>query len=300
MFKNFFGQNNQGTQPQQMNATVRVIGDRASGKTTYMAALARWPNADPATSSVQTVTPINEDGENLITKACNLLEQGEQLEPTRLQANIDEVKDYSIRIVLKSKFASARANNLVALNINCKDYAGEFFIDLLHQNENSLLQDYLQDCLQASGLMLLFDGMSFRKDSQYANGVERFLKELDRSEVANTGRSIAFVLTKCEQPELWVNRHQPKKIAQARFPKVQEKLEAWGRLGTGKVDYFTTSAFGMLGNVYPEPNMKFISRDRYGLKEAILKNPGCWKPFGLVAPIYWLCTGERHKQLDQE
>lgn len=297
MFKNLFSNT---SEPQQMNATVRVIGDRASGKTTYMAALARWPGADPATSPVQTVTPINEDGENLITKACNLLEQGEQLEATPLQANIDEVKDYSIRIVLKNQFSGFKSNRLVALNINCKDYAGEFFMDLLNQSNNSLLQDYLQDCLQASGLMLLFDGMSFRKDAIYANGVDRFLKELDRSRIGDTTKRIAVVLTKCEQPELWVNRHQAKKVASARFPKVLEKLEAWQKSGGGKVDYFTTSAFGMLGNRYPEPNMRFVSRDRYGLKEAVLKNPTCWKPFGLVAPIYWLCTGERHKHLDQE
>lgn len=58
---------------------IFVIGSRSSGKTTYMAALARWPGTDPSTSSVQTVTPIHEDGEALITKAKNILEQGEQL-----------------------------------------------------------------------------------------------------------------------------------------------------------------------------------------------------------------------------
>ncbi len=46
----------------QSNAVLRVIGDRASGKTTYMASLARWPNADPF-SPVQNVTPVNEEGE---------------------------------------------------------------------------------------------------------------------------------------------------------------------------------------------------------------------------------------------
>ncbi len=294
MFSRLFS--NQHQEPEQKNAAVRVIGDRASGKTTYMAALARWPSADPTTTSVQNVTPINEEGERLIAKAKNLLEQGEQLEPTPINANIDDVKDYSIRIVLKANFSS----RLVALNINCKDYAGEFFSDLLHQDTNPLLDDYLEDCMQANGIILLIDGASYRKDGEYANGVEKFLVELDRSETGVNKRRIALVLTKCELPELWINRHEPNKIASARFPQVLRQLKSWEQSGPGRVDFFASSAFGMLGNRYPEPNMKFISRDRFGIKEAVLKRPRNWHPFGLVSPIYWLCTGERHKKLDLE
>ena len=33
-------------EPRQSSAVLRVIGDRGSGKTAYMASLARWPNAD--------------------------------------------------------------------------------------------------------------------------------------------------------------------------------------------------------------------------------------------------------------
>ena len=81
----------------QSNAVLRVIGDRASGKTTYMASLARWPNADPS-SPVQTVIPVNEEGEELIAKAQNILEQGLELEPTDLSASAIDVKDYTLSI----------------------------------------------------------------------------------------------------------------------------------------------------------------------------------------------------------
>ncbi|NEQ62173.1 MAG: hypothetical protein F6K53_34120 [Moorea sp. SIO4A1] len=283
--------------PAQLSASVRVIGDRKSGKTTYMAALARWPGADPSTSPVQTVTPINEDGEALIAKAKNLLEQGEQLEGTPLDANVDEVKDYSIEIVLKDQCSWQR---LKRLNINCKDYSGEFFQDVLYQSGTPLLRDYLEDAVQANGIMLLLDGLAHRKDREYANGLDKFLIALDRAETGVIHRRIALVLTKCEQPELWVNRHQPKYVANARFPEVMKRLQAWEQSGPGSIDCFTTSAFGMLGERHPEPNMRRISRDREGIKESILKNPQGWKPFGLVAPIYWLCTGQRHRKLDQE
>ena len=295
MLDKIFSSGKDGSEPKQVSATVRIVGDRSSGKTTYMAALARWPSADPKTSPVQMVIPVNEEGEELIAKAKNLLEQGDRFEPTPLVTDVNEVKDYSIRILLKNMFS------LLALNVSCKDYAGEFFSDLLGKKSNPVLQDYLDDCLKASGLMLLVDGTSYRQDKDYASGLEKLLMELDRAGNNDTGhRRIALVLTKCEQPELWINRYQPAQTVSNRFPKLKQKLEVWQSTSQGQVDYFAASAFGMLGNMYPGPNMKRIQFDRYGIKDSVLKNPGCWKPFGLVAPIYWLCTGQRHKKLDRE
>jgi hypothetical protein len=149
------------SEPRQSSAVVRVIGDRASGKTAYMASLARWPNADPA-SPVQTVTSVGEAGEELVRKAQNLLERGLELEPTTLGA-ISELKDYTLSITLKGQFSwqnpqASMASQLVTLNISYKDYAGEFFSDLLYQGGNPQLREYLEDCLQATGIMLLLDG----------------------------------------------------------------------------------------------------------------------------------------------
>ena len=283
------------SQPIQSNATVRIIGDRASGKTTYMASLARWPNAD-ASSPVQAVTPINEEGSQLVEKAQNILEQGLELEPTRLNASALDVNDYTLTIALKK---AKVGNSQLTLNISCKDYAGEFFTDLLHQAGNSQLEDYLEDCLQATGIMFLIDGTTYRKDSEYANGLDKFLMAVDRTEITAAKRRIAVVLTKCEQADLWINRHQPAYLASARFPQVYRKLQSWQQMGAGSVDYFTTSAFGMLGTRYQEPNSKQLSRGRDGTT-SVLKDPKRWRPFGLVAPIYWLCTGDRHKELDKD
>lgn len=288
--------------PEQFSASVRIIGDRKSGKTTYMSALARWPNADPETSVVQQVFAINEEGEELIQKAQDVLEQGDQLEGTPLYADIDEVKDYGISIVLKQQFSWRNLGNssLASMNVNCKDYSGEFFRDVLYKTGSPLLEDYLEDCVQANGLMILVDGSSYRNDNNYATGLERFLTELDRTDLDLTHRRIALVMTKCEQPELWINSHQPVELAKLRFPRMLGKLRAWEGRGAGTVDCFATSAFGMLGRGNPAPNMRKIRRNRDGLQESVLKKPSKWKPFGLVAPIYWLCTGERRKELEKE
>lgn len=104
-------------------------------------------------------------------------------------------------------------------------------------------------------------------------------------------------MNKCEQPELWVNRHKPEFLATACFPQVCRKLQTWQQMGAGEINYFTASAFGMLGQNHPQPNVNLLSRSRGGVS-AVIKDPKRWRPFGLVAPIYWMCTGDRHKKLD--
>jgi GTPase SAR1 family protein len=284
------------------SATIRVVGDRASGKTAYMAALARWPNAS-SNSPVQTIIPINEDGENLVLMAQNILEQGLQMPPTGISENTVDLKDYQLRIMLKGTFSwrNPKLNGSaqqVTLDVNCKDYPGEFFSDLLNKVGDPVLNDYLDDCLQASGIMILIDGTS-RRYQDIAASIDKFLVALDRSDLDVRKRRIALVMTKCEQPELWVDRQKPRDIVRAISPQVLRRLESWQQSGVGTVEYFSTSAFGMLGTNTPAPNFTKVRASRDGLA-AVIRDPRRWRPFGLVAPIYWLCTGERHRQLDGE
>ena len=287
------------------SATIRVVGDRASGKTTYMAALARWPNAN-SNSPVEAVSSVNDDGQTLISKAQVLLEQGLALEPTSLsQSATTDLPDYAIRITLKGSFSWRNpkvqaGSQPVNLNINCKDYSGEFFRDLVSRAGDPQIKDYMEDCVNANGILLLIDGNAHRRDQDYSNSIDKFLVALDhRGGSAPVKRRIALVLTKCEQPELWVNRHKPREMVQMRFPQIYRRLSAWQGLGAGKVDYFAASALGMLGTNFPAPNATRLSRDSGGVS-AVLKDPKRWRPFGLVAPIYWLCTGERHKKLEED
>lgn len=284
------------------SATIRVVGDRASGKTAYMAALARWPNAN-LNSPVETVIPINEDGDTLVTIAQNLLEQGLEIPPTGISDNVMDLKDYQLRIVLKAAFSWRNpklngSNQQVTLDVNCKDYSGEFFSDLLNKVGDPVLNDYLDDCLQASGIMLLIDGTS-RRYQDIAASIDKFLVALDRNDLGGSKRRIAVVVTKCEQPELWVNRQKARDIVSAISPQVLKRLQAWQQSGAGSVEYFSASAFGMLGTNMPAPNFTKVKASREGLA-AVIRDPRRWRPFGLVAPIYWLCTGERHKALDGE
>ena len=301
MLKSIFKpRSNQDLKVENHSGVLRVIGDRAAGKTTYMAALARWPNAG-ISSPVELVTPANKDGESLIKQAQDLIEKGLQIEPTRLASDVLEIKDYSLRIVLKKPDNFSLSNTLLNLDISCKDYSGEFFSDVLQETNNQLLRDYLNDCFPATGIMLMIDGTTHRKDLEYARGLDQLLVALAGGNIFSQKRRIALVLTKCELADLWGNRHRPKFLLKARFPTIFKRLESWQDLGMGNVEYFTTSAFGVTRNQnkYFKPNSEQIYRDRGGVA-SVLENPKKWRPFGLVSPIYWICTGKRNLHLEQD
>ena len=96
-----------------------------------------------------------------------------------------------------------------------------------------------------------------------------------------------------------MNRHKPREILHTRFSQTYRRLNAWQSAGGGQVEYFTVSAFGRLGPGFSTPNVLKISRNQDD-GVTVVKNLSRWRPFGLVAPIYWLCTGERHKGLEKD
>lgn len=291
------------TQSNQKNAAIRVVGDRASGKTTYMAALTRFPQSRTNTSKenriVQSVSATNEDGKSLINKAQNILEQGLELEPTDLAPDASSSNDYQLSIALSNLSRLKSSAELTRLNVSFKDYAGEFFSDLLYDDNDPNLKTYLADCAQATGLMFLLDGSAQREDENYAAGVEKLLNALPNSNRSNPLKRIALVLTKCEMPDLWMKRKDPEHLAQLKFKRVYTKMRNWQSETGGDIGFFTSSAFGVLEPRFGEANSKTIKRDRGGIR-AVIKDSNRWKPFGLVAPIYWLCTGDRNQKLDEE
>ncbi|ACK64660.1 hypothetical protein PCC8801_0570 [Rippkaea orientalis PCC 8801] len=296
--------NNQSCISALNNINIRVVGDRYSGKTVYMASLAYWPNVN-SESPLQSVTSFGdqETSQELFNCAQNILKEGLKLNPKNIDDFcVDQIKDYGLKISLKNYFSEKLSQNrsdFIEFTINCKDYSGEFFRDVIYKSNDPFLKDYLEDFQLADGLLLLVDGTSYRKDQQYAKGLEKFLLYLNQTKLHNPKRRIAFVLNKCELSELWMSRHQPRELVAKRFPQMMATLENWSDQGLGEVEYFTASAFGTLGNDYYQPNTKILAQAHQGTFYMI-RHLEKWRPFGLVSPIYWLCTGERHEALDQD
>lgn len=284
---------------QHLSASLRFMGDRIAGKSTYLASLVRWPNSNPSGSPVQTVKPMNEDAETLLMQANDILEQGSTLAPTFYDTP-RSAENYRIQIVIKKQSFEEKKikmliNKLININIECKEYMGELFTSALLSNDNPhWVEAHLKDCLGVDGLLVLIDYFN-SKDEVYAASLDTFISRLTRLQTTTKQRRLALIFTKCDLPELWLNRTCPRELASTRFPQVYTRLQSWQQLGAVTVEYFTTSAFGMIGTQFLEPNSRFED-DIRGFSP--LKSPKYWKPFGLISPIYWICTGQRYKDLD--
>ncbi|HLP91202.1 MAG TPA: hypothetical protein VK184_21810 [Nostocaceae cyanobacterium] len=285
---------------------IRVIGPRRSGKSTFMAALAYWPNADPKKSPIQSVDPYDNAAGELISIAKDILANGRELAGTDyfFEENIDSLPIYTLLITLKASLFknpfAALKNQFIRIQISCRDYSGELMKDLRSSSStNPLLNSYLDDCATATSLLLLIDGTSMKSDREYAQALDNLQTELDQRLSLNPiqlrNYRIAVVFTKCEQPDVWVHRQNINQFVSLKFPAIQTSLNKWrNRWGCG-INYFFCSAFGTKGST-PQPNVKVINRDRGGTY-GVIDKPLVWRPLGLVAPLYWLQTGQEDKRL---
>jgi hypothetical protein len=185
------------------NPDIRIIGPRRSGKTTFMAALAHWPNADP-NSPIQSVEPFDDDTGELINMAQNILENGMSVAGTDLLDDPDELPLYTLLIELKPPFLKrlvTRRN--VRFQVSCREYSGEIIKDLRGSDAGGMrLSNYLDDCASASGLLLLIDGTA-KNDREYSQAFANLQRELN---IRLTGENrnlrsyrLAVVFTKCEK-----------------------------------------------------------------------------------------------------
>ena len=285
------------------NQEIRIVGPRGSGKTTFMAALSYFTNASND-SPIQSIAPVNHETMILIEKAQNILMQGMFSAPTA-PISADRLSLYEILITLKPRFfsnpiATVRRQN-IRLSVSCREYPGELIQDLSQSYEKFSLKDYLDDCASTLSLMLLIDPSSYRQDNEYALGFKRLFGELEQRLVQQNADlshyRIAVAFSKCELPEVFFFRHQPKRIISTRFPQTYRCLQEWEVQWNCSLAYFAYSAFGTIGSEYPEPNCQVIGNDDRGFK-SVIKNPQLWKPFGLIAPIYWLYTGKHDSRLE--
>jgi GTPase SAR1 family protein len=273
-----------------------MIGARACGKTTYMVALADWHQLrrDPITL----VEPRSEDSQELIEKARNILEQGASLSPTSWDQE-NHLPIYSFRIEIKPNLwlnpIAWIFRKRTRIDLALQDYAGEFLSELARGVFNGTLASYLDSCAIASGLLFMIDSScSPSRDREYATAVANLQREINiRLGKGNRRKAeyrIAFVMSKIEQPDAFLYRDQPEQLMFRKFPRTGNAIKAWREAGY-QVAYFACSAFGVYGNP-ARPN----AIPQYG-EMFVIEKPTAWKPVGLYAPVYWLCTGKNDRRL---
>ncbi|YAF98605.1 MAG: SAV_2336 N-terminal domain-related protein [Nodularia sp. CChRGM 3473] len=289
-----FNKINDGITKAHADKIIRILGPRGAGKTTFMSALASWSNAK-SDNPILSVSSFGGDSANLINVAKDILEQGWSSVPTSRNEDVDNLPIYRLLIELKSTFLITKN---VRLKISYRDYSGDIFQDLRGGASSFDLTTYLDDYANSSGLLLLLDSSSI-EDRQYSQALARLQTELaDRllyRDISLRSYRIAIVFNKAELNQVWIHRHQIDKFVNLKFPKTKATVQEWSKSWGCAINYFFCSAFGMKGNP-PQPNFKKQFRDDGGTY-GVIANPSVWRPFGLVAPIYWLSTGKDDMRL---
>jgi hypothetical protein len=268
---------------------IRVIGPRASGKTTYLAALAYWPDGRRGSNkkSYFKVQPIGDDSKWLVNNAENIICEGDDLEPTKIEAGgIDDTPIYSFVIEVKNPLQKSRN-----INLTVRDYPGEIFDDLVNPKPSH--QPYIDECLMADveGCLILLSQWQSGQDKVYRRVFEKLL-ELMETENRLENLRLAIAMSKCERGELWPGRIEPEvDIFEQYFPETKSLLES--KIPSKNLGFFALSAFGVLRRTDPRPNR--VS-DLNNFRKSSLRKPELWQPYGTIAPLYWLSTGKHMKQ----
>jgi hypothetical protein len=266
------------------------IGSSASRLSTYLATLAYHQKHQVKSLKVLScqVTPISADARQLSDQAENILKEQVMLEAGKLYHSFCQHPFYSFTITLEIK-GLFWAKNTEEVSFGIYDMPDNLLRDIKEFSSSHSFTEYYDDLFSdIGGYFLPIDGTSHREDEVYAKSLEKFTTDLTQRNPQ--GCPIAFAVTKCDLSELWVNRDDPRGMVQRLFPKMYAILENWTQENKGKVEYFTTSSFGVFGK-YCEPNSIIISKSKMGTM-AVIRNPQEWQPFGLIEPLYWLCTGK--------
>jgi Double-GTPase 1 len=268
---------------------IRVIGPRASGKTTYLAALAYWPDGRgrAGKKSYFRVQPIGDETKKLVDNAENIICQGAELEQTKIEkGGIDETPIYSFSIDVNLQFQRKQT-----INLTVRDYPGEIFDDIIEANP--IHQPFIDECLMpdVEGCLVLLGEWQKGKDKVYRRVFEHFMTLMEMQGRSKNLR-LAIAMSKCERGELWPGRIEPEiDIFEQHFPETKQLLES--RVPSVNLDFFALSTFGVLKRNDPRPNRV---NDENNIRKSALRKPSNWQPYGMIAPIYWLSTGKKMRR----
>lgn len=266
---------------------IRVIGPRGSGKTTYLAALAYWPDKRRSGNKAHhfTIQALNDDTRELADKAENIIQEGGSLEPTAVAGGIDSLPFYSFRIEVKQNLKK------VEINLAVRDYPGEIFEELESGNKKSLHEEFIDECLMrdVNGCLILLTDWKKGTDRFYSRVLRKFTDLMDSHDRGNDLR-IAIAMSKCERGELWPGRLDPEiDLFGVHLPETKAILKA--KINPKNLNFYAISTFGVLRRNDPRPNRV----DELGTngRHSVLRNTFVWRPYGMISPLYWLSTGKR-------
>ncbi|PPJ65035.1 serine/threonine protein kinase [Cuspidothrix issatschenkoi] len=269
---------------------ISIIGPRPSGKITYLATLAYLNNL-LKTNSSYSIECLNDDAGCLADDAKYILAQGEMLSP--MGTHIVE-RYFCFKIKLNNDLSKFNQNQ-VEISCGLNMYPGEFLTGLslpehIKSNQyNDWLNSRIEQLTETKYLALIIDATAIN-DIEIAQSLTVLERELNLRINQDDKRQyrIAVMFSHFDLPQVYPYKNHLNQFVNLKFPHTKLALQIWNNNWNCAVAYFAYSAFGMIGNS-SEANCKG--------KYAGIKNGKIWKPFGLIAPIYWLLTGKYDKNL---
>ena len=260
---------------------ISIIGSRPSGKITYLATLAYLNNL-LKTNSSYSIECLNYDAGCLADDAKYILAQGEMLSP--MGTHIVE-RYFCFKIKLNNDLSKFNQNQ-VEISCCLNMYPGGFLtrLSLPEHIKSNQYNDWLNSCIEqlieTKYLALIIDATAIN-DIEIAQSLTVLERELNLRINQDDKRQyrIAVMFSHFDLPQVYPYKNYLNQFVNLKFPHTKLALQIWNNNWNCAVAYFAYSAFGMIGDT-SEANCKG--------KYAGIKNGKIWKPFGLIAPIYWL------------
>lgn len=269
---------------------ICVIGPRASGKTTYLAALAYWPdrNRQAGRKKVFEIQPLNDESRELVSKAENIIREGKSVEPTKIGETIQTVDDlpyYSFQIDVKKRLGRKET-----IQLNARDYPGEVFEKIAEPSlSDSIHEEFVNECLMKDvvGCLILLTGWEQGTDRFYNRVINRFIELMDTNDRLKDLR-LAVAMSKCERGELWPGRLDPETdLFGVHLPATKATLQE--KIDSKNLRFYAISTFGVLRRNDPRPNR--IDDQGESGRASVLRDAPRWRPYNMVDPLYWLNRG---------
>jgi hypothetical protein len=282
-------------------AEIRIIGPRQSGKTTYLATLLCCPNGLTKKYPGLKVIPTSNDAAKLAELAKEIIPTKRKLAGTsydrgNLERQLENLSSYDFKLKIPQINGLPQAD----IEVNIRDFPGEFFHDITHPEGQLQIGSWIEDLLTATGWIVMMTDWQPGRDKQlYYPTFERLCEEIidgEQVKPALKKLKIAVVMAKCERGELWTARKDPDlDLFRVRLPKTYNLLI--NTFSPERLQFFACSSFGVLGDTHwdfdPRPNRYTPDDGSVSEYNAYLRNPDQWYPYGLISPLYWLATNKR-------
>ncbi|MGK7956577.1 MAG: hypothetical protein AB4063_15215 [Crocosphaera sp.] len=296
---------------------IILIGPLCSGKSTFLAALSALNMAKNKSPYLKKIDLRSDDSEKLLRWWTDIVMRGVQIAGTswdnyNVDDQIDRLAYYGFRwqFEVPDTTLFSLVSKQINLEFSLREVSGSSLLFRNYSNLSEILlesdrkesyEQTVSGLTDVTQIFILFDALSSNRDKQYAEQIT-FLENTLNQKLSEKNKNksnyrIAIGFYKFEQSYLYLYHHKLTDFIERKFYHLQTAMNRWKTEWNCSVEYFACSGYGMIQKGDSrKPNCQ--NPPELSAKYARLKNPEAWQPFGLIAPIYWLVTGEKDERID--